>query len=126
MSSNYYMRNRAETINEIRTARRPVLARLTVESTMGPGESQIGYLSNDITLHGEDAHWPALTHRRRVVACKSRVVGRGKLILGTGSRQNSIVILIAYPTLMESLPMIRGSMRDFSQVKSSTPSVSVA
>ena len=52
MSSNYYLRNRAETINEIRTARRLVLARLTVESTMGLGESQIGYLANDITLHG--------------------------------------------------------------------------
>lgn len=52
MSSNYYLRNRAETINEIRTARRLVLARLTVESTMGLGKSQIGYLANDITLHG--------------------------------------------------------------------------
>jgi hypothetical protein len=55
MSSNYSMRNRAETINEILTARRLVLARLTVESTMGHGESQIGYLANDITLHDGDA-----------------------------------------------------------------------
>ena len=51
MSSNYSRINRAETINEILTARRLVLARLTVESTMGHGESQIGYLANDITLH---------------------------------------------------------------------------
>ena len=58
MSSNYYMRNRAETINEIRTARRLVLARLTVESTMGLGESQIGYLANDITLHVGDGAPP--------------------------------------------------------------------
>ena len=77
MSSNYYMRNRAETINKIRTARRLVLARLTVESTMGHGESQIGYLANYITLHGGDAHRHALTHRCRVIACMSWVAGAG-------------------------------------------------
>ena len=79
MSSNYYMRNRAETINEIRTARRLVLARLTVESTMGHGESQIGYLANYITLHGGDANRPTLTHCRRVVACMSCVAGAGEI-----------------------------------------------
>jgi hypothetical protein len=35
MSSIYYKRNRAEPANEIRTAQRPVLARLTLESTIG-------------------------------------------------------------------------------------------
>ena len=73
------MRNRAETVNEIRTARRLVLARLTVESTMGHGESQIGYLANYITLYGGGAPRPALTHCRLVVACKSRVVGVGEI-----------------------------------------------
>ena len=50
MSSFYYKRNRVEPVNEIRTARRPVLARLTLERTMGHGESQIGYLANYIIM----------------------------------------------------------------------------
>ena len=71
MSSNYCMRYRAETITEIGTARRLVLARLMLESTMGHSESQIGYLANDIKSRGGDAPPPALTHRRRVLACAS-------------------------------------------------------
>lgn len=77
MSSIYYKRNRAETINEARTARRLVLARLTVESTMGQGESQIGYLANGIILYGGDASRSALTHHRRAVPCMSCVAGAG-------------------------------------------------
>jgi hypothetical protein len=50
MSSFYYKRNRVEPVNEIRTARRSVLARLTLERTMGHGESQIGYLANYIIM----------------------------------------------------------------------------
>jgi len=50
MSSFYYKRNRVEPVNEIRTARRSALARLTLERTMGHGESQIGYLANYIIM----------------------------------------------------------------------------
>ena len=68
-SRNYCIRYRAETITEIGTARRLLLARLTLESTMGHGESQIGYLANDINFRGGNTPLPALTHRRRVIAC---------------------------------------------------------
>jgi hypothetical protein len=58
-----------ETINEIRIARRLVLARLTVESTMSHGESQIGYLANYIIMCGGYAHRLALRGHRRVATC---------------------------------------------------------
>ena len=38
-----------------------MLARITVEGTMGHGESQIGYLANYINLYGGHAPRPALT-----------------------------------------------------------------
>lgn len=75
MSSNYCIRYRAETITEIGTARRLVLTRLTLETTMGHGESQIGYLSNDIKFRGGNAPLPALTHRRRVLAGTLSITG---------------------------------------------------
>jgi hypothetical protein len=46
---------------------------------MGHGESQIGYLANNISLPGGDAPRPALTHRHQVIAYKSRVVGAGDI-----------------------------------------------
>jgi len=58
-----------ETINEIRIARRLVLARLTVESTMSHGESQIGYLANYMIMYGGYAHRRALRGHRRVATC---------------------------------------------------------
>jgi hypothetical protein len=79
---------------------------------MGRGESQIGYLASDITLHSGGAPRLPLTHRRRVVACALYVAGAGKLIVGNGSRRHSAVILIEYPMLFESLTMIRRSMRN--------------
>jgi len=77
MSSIYCKRNRAETINEARTARRLVLARLAVKGTMGRGESQIGYLANGIILYGGDTSRYALTHYRRAIAYMSCVAGVG-------------------------------------------------
>lgn len=77
MSSSYCKKNRAETINEARTARRLVLARLTVEGTMGQGESQIGYLTNCIILYDGDASRSVLMHHRRAVAYMSCAVGAG-------------------------------------------------
>ena len=62
MSSSYCKRNRAETINEARTARRLVLARLTVEGTMGQGESQIGYISSVPTF---PCWWDGQEHDRQ-------------------------------------------------------------
>lgn len=73
MSSSYCKRNRAETINEARTARRLVLARLTVEGTMGQGESQIGYVTNGIILYDGDASRSVLMRHRRAVAYMSCV-----------------------------------------------------
>lgn len=77
MSSIYYKRNRTEPVNEIRTARRPVLARVTLESTMGHGESQIGYLANYIIMCGGYVHRPALRSHRRAAMCRSCVVSAG-------------------------------------------------
>jgi hypothetical protein len=45
------------------------------------------------------------------VCCVSHV--RDKLIVGNGSRRNSAVGLIVGSTLIESLTMLRGSMRNF-------------
>lgn len=77
MSSIYYKKNCAEPVNEIRTARRPVLARLTLESTMGHGQSQIGYLANCIISYGGDASRRTLTHHCRAVVCMSCAVCTG-------------------------------------------------
>jgi len=77
LSSFYYKRNRVEPVNEIRTARRPVLARLTLERTMGHGESQIGYLANYIIMYDGYAHQPSLRSDRRAAMCKSCVVCAG-------------------------------------------------
>jgi len=77
MSSFYYKRNRVEPVNEIRTVRRPVLARLTLERTMGHGESQIGYLANYIIMYDGYAYQPALRGDRRAAMCKSCVVYAG-------------------------------------------------
>ena len=51
MSSTSYRTNRAETIEYDGTARGVVLARTSAQNTMGHGESQIGYLANEVNLH---------------------------------------------------------------------------
>jgi len=79
MSRNYCMSYRAETITEIGTARRLVLARLTLESTMGHGESQIGYLANDIQFRDGNTSLSALTHRRRVLGSTVWITGSGEI-----------------------------------------------
>jgi hypothetical protein len=38
---------------------------------------------------------------------------RDKLIVGNGSRRNSVVVLIVGSTLFESLTVLRGSRRNF-------------
>jgi len=55
MSRTTQQRKSRSTVNEIRIARTFVLAHVTLEGTMGPGPSQIGYLANWITLHDVDA-----------------------------------------------------------------------
>jgi hypothetical protein len=51
MSSTSYRTNRAETIEYDGTARGVVLARTSGQNTTGHGESQIGYLANEVNLH---------------------------------------------------------------------------
>jgi hypothetical protein len=114
MSSNYCIRYRAETITEIGTARRLVLARLTLETTMGHGESQIGYLANDIKFRGGNSPLPALTHRRRVLPGTLKITGAGEIATRECRPSKFNDHPIAHPTRIELLPLIRGSLTTFS------------